>query len=251
MDKETKSEENKSDQGRAETLSKDEIVALVNSAITGHQKRFAESFKKDFGATLQDVVKQAIAAQQPPEPKPDTQSQGQAQRDPAMVKLQEQLDQIRQKWQEAETKSKQTEERARRESTHAQLKEMLAQKGIKGVKASALIAHFESTGALRFDDEGQAQLAVKRTRVKGAKPEEVAFDLSEGIDDWSKTDDAKDFLPAPTSTPVRAPNGRFAGGQQPTTRVYNQAANNPQEETRRLGEWMSSEGLTLGTPSNE
>lgn len=217
-----------------EKYSRAQVTQLINAAVTNHTKRLKADFEKGIG----DAVAKALQAQrgtlgssaeEQPQGQPQTQpgSQGPApaaRPDPATVKLREELDQIKRKYEEAEARSRQTEQKARQESARSTIRQALEAKGIKGAKAATLVSHFEVTGALRFDEDGRPQLAVARSRAKGAQPEEVAFDLATGVEDWTKTDDAKDFLPPPAPLALR---GTARPGTLPAVRPSGAAAAQP------------------------
>lgn len=176
----------------------------LNPAITTHLKRFGEKIEK----TLADQV--AKLAPPKPEDKPEDKPApgGPAPKaDPEVVKLREQLDKLTRSQAESEARAKAAEQKAARDTVHAQLKESLAQKGVTGARARAVIADLETSGALKFDEEsGQYTLSVKRPRAKGAKAEELVFDdLAAGLDDWTKTPDAAEFLPPPGPAPKTRP----------------------------------------------
>lgn len=117
--------------------------------------------------------------------------------DPEVVKLKEKLDQLERKNLESEARAKAVEEKARHDAMRAQVREALEAKGIKGTRAAAVLALLVEQKQLRFNDEtGEPELLVTRPRAKGAKPETLAFGVKDGIEDWSKSDEANEFKPA-------------------------------------------------------
>jgi hypothetical protein len=185
-----------------EKLTRADVTALVNNAITNHLQRFSSKLDKSIG---ESVAKALQSAQPKAEDKPaDGAAAGQpAKVDPETRLLREKLEAFEKRAAEADARAKATEEKARKDATRAQLREQLDAMGIKGARARAVLADFETSGVLRYDPEtGAPQVVVKRTRAKGAKPEELAFeDLAEGLKDWAKTPEAAEFLPAPGATP--------------------------------------------------
>lgn len=188
----------------------------LNAAITGHTKRLKSDLEKSLG----DVVAKALSEKKPADDKPADQggnapAGAAAKADPEVLKMREQLEKLSKSHAESEARAKSAEQKAARDATHAKLKEQLDGMGIKGVKARAVIADLEQSGALKLNEEtGAYELTIKRTRTKGAKAEELAFDdLGAGLKDWASTDDAKEFLPAPSSTQT----GARRPGTAPTT----------------------------------
>lgn len=185
----------------------------LNAAITGHMKRAQGAWEK----ALDDKLAKLAPAAPPPAQPADKPAQGADKADPETLRLREKLEALEKKHAEAEAKARAVEERARKDATRTSLREALEAKGIKGARARAVIADFEQSGALRFDEEtGEAQLVVKRVRAKGAKAEEYAFDLAGGVEDWLKTADAAEFLPAAAPG---APTSRQPGGAPPVPRA--------------------------------
>ncbi len=181
------------------------LDAKLNPAITAHLKRFGEKIEK----TLAEQVAK-LAPPKPedkPEDKPADKPAGGTKADPEVVKLREQVDKLTRSHAESEARAKAAEQKAARDTVHAQLKESLAAKGVQGARARAVIADLEQSGSLRFDEEsGQYTLSVKRARAKGAKAEELVYDdLVAGLDDWAKTPDAAEFLPPPGPAPKTRP----------------------------------------------
>lgn len=166
----------------------------LNAAITGHMKRAQTAWEK---ALDERLAKLAPA----PETKPtDRAPDGPAQKaDPEVLKLREQVEKLTRQAEEAARARAAVEDKARRDAARGELRGALEAKGVKGARATAVLAMLEHSGALRFTDEGAAELVIKRARTKGARAEELAFDdLAAGIEDWTKTADAAEFLPAPS-----------------------------------------------------
>lgn len=126
--------------------------------------------------------------------------------DPEVVKLKEKLDQLERKNLESEARAKAVEEKARHDAMRAQVREALEAKGIKGTRAAAVLALLVEQKQLRFNDEtGEPELLVTRPRAKGAKPETLAFGVKDGIEDWSKSDEANEFK---TAAQIQTPGPR-------------------------------------------
>lgn len=171
----------------------------LNPAITGHLKRFGEKLEKTLGEQLAKVS--AKPAEVPADPA--TGGSGKAV-DPEIKLLREKLEKLETQNAESTARAKSVEDKARRDGARSTVREQLDAAGIKGARAAALIAHFEASGQLRFDDDGNPVFAVKRARQKGAAPEEIPYaldDIGRAMEDWKKTADAAEFLPAPAAVP--------------------------------------------------
>lgn len=197
------------------------IDAKLNSAITTHLKRHSTAMEKTIAETLAKALEARSASDQQGQ---QTQARGDAQQrtDPELAKLRETVEKLSKQAADADAARVKAEQKAARDATHTQLREHLDALGIKGARARAVIADLEASGALRVDDESGAYvLGVKRARSKGARPEELVFDdFGAALKDWSQTDDAKEFLPAQTSTQTsvrRAPGALPMRGQDAQT----------------------------------
>jgi hypothetical protein len=186
------------------SLSEERVAQLIdtklNAAISGHLKRALGGLDK----TIADVVAKAVAGLAPkPEDRPAGDAPA-AKPDPAVARLQAEIEALKKRGEEAETRERHAVLTARKDRTRAEVLTHLDAKGVKGARARAVLADLEASGALRFEEDGTPKLAVKRVRsaTKGASAEELEFDdLRAGVDDWTRTDDAREFLPAPTTTP--------------------------------------------------
>lgn len=209
----------------AEAALESKIGAIVtrhlNGAITAHTKRTMDAFTKTLDERLSKLAPQGGERA---EERPAGEG-APAKADPAFLKMQEQLDRVTRELAESNKARTDTEQKARLASTRTTLREALDAKGIKGARATAVLALLEQQGALRFNEDGTPELVIKRARSKGARAEELVFDdLAAGVEDWSKSSDAAEFLPPPQ--PVAAarrpgipglPAARPGGASRPTT----------------------------------
>ena len=181
------------------------LDAKLNAAMTSRDKRLMGGFEKLLTEKLGALP---ARGEEKPADKPADGAQGAAKADPELIKLREQLTKLTAQAEEDRKVRAAVEEKSRRENARTAIREALAAKGVTGAKARAVIADLEASGAVRFSEEGAPELVIKRARMKGSRAEELAFDdLAAGIEDWSKSDDAKEFLPAQTTqttTPRRA-----------------------------------------------
>src|SRR6185503_15647426 len=142
--------------------------------------------------------------------------------DPKVKLLEEKLEKLSKSYQDAENRSRALEEKSRKDAARSAIATALEAKGIKGARARAVLADLQESGALKFDDDGTPTLTISRVRTKGGRSEPLEFDLAEGIDDWAKTADAAEFLPAPGAreTTRNANSGAQQGGARKAAKTY-------------------------------
>lgn len=222
------------------------LNAKINAAITAHMKRATTAFEKQLADT---VAKLAPAREEKPADKPADGAQGAAKADPEVIKLREQLDKLTRQADEDRKARAAVEEKSRRENARTAIREALAAKGITGAKARAVIADLEASSAVRFTEDGVPELVIKRARMKGSRAEELAFDdIAAGIEDWSKSDDAKEFLPAQQPA-VAGP--RRAGSPASPPRAQSAASSNraltDDERAEAAAKHLEANGLDVAS----
>jgi hypothetical protein len=258
------SEQNAAQQGEqgqdasAEPLTEERINAIieariksvvgntVNAAMTNHLKRFKP---EEQASQIQKQIDEAIA-------KVLTQGQSQpgnatapdaAKPSPEMIRMQEQFEKLERKYAESEARGKEIEEKARLDNMFASTKSALADKGIVGIKADALIAHFQRTNMLRFNEDGSPRMFVKRSRTKNSPAEELDWDITQGVDDWSKGPEAAEFLPPPTPPGQRQGSyGSMSNGSRRGAPHYEKPAGSLEEAARRAQENLIHQGVDIG-----
>jgi hypothetical protein len=190
-----------------EALSADDIKSLIAEQVRAalDPKALSSALSPVVNAAVTNHLKRTAGAQQPAQGEQQSQQQqpsGQESRAlQELAALREQL--------EAEKRSRiETERRSTLDSARRAMTEALAQKGITGAKARAIVADLSASGAFKLGDDGTPVLTVSRARVKGSKPSALEYtDLAEAIGDWVQGDEAKEFLPAPSGG-VAPPAGR-------------------------------------------
>lgn len=177
------------------------IAPVVNAAVTNHLKRTSQG-------------QQAEQAQQQGQ-----QVQPGAQPNAAESKALQELAVLKEKLEAAERGRAETERKAAIDGARRSMLEALGAKGITGAKARAIVADFQASGAFKLGEDGTPSLTVLRARTKGAKASPLEYaDLAEGVSDWLQTEDAKEFLPAPSGglqPPAGRGGARLAPGAQP------------------------------------
>lgn len=243
------------DTATSSQLTEERVVEIVkaslneslNPAITGHLKRFGSQMEK----TIADIVGKSIsslAPKQETETPPDTNAQKQKP-DPEIIKLKEQLEKIQQVSEANAAKAREVELASKKEKSLTAIKEALGTKGITGSKARLVINDLVSTGAVRFDEEGNAIATVRRSRSKGTQPADIEYALRDGtqgwLEDWEKSEDAAIVLPPPTpATPARPGYGQ-PGGTRRGPVTYDKPAQSEQEALRRAEEMLINQGVDI------
>lgn len=222
------------------------MSGVANAAVTNQlkrQKSQAEQQNTELLKRLEDLEKRlASKAQEAAEtseadaPKPNKE----------LLDLREMYERLEKKNLDSEARAKAVEEKARWDGARGDIRKALADKGVVGVRADAVIALFENTKTLRFDGDGNPQLFVKRARGKNAQPEELPWSLPEGVDDWSKSPEAAEFLPAPTTATNRQGGyGPQLGGSRRGPVHYDKPAQNVDEAARRAHEMLERQGIDI------
>ena len=220
------------------------LAPALNSAITAHLKRHAASQEKALADTIAKALEPLKGGQggegQGAREQP---AQTAAKADPEVARLREQVEKLTKQSADADAARAKAEQKAARDATHAALREQLDGLGIKGARARAVIHDLEASNALRLNEEtGAYELAVKRPRSKGARPEELTYDdLAAGLKDWSQTDDAREFLPAQQAQPPQA-GRKPLGASTLRTPASNNAS--PRAQADDLTRLLNANGVT-------
>jgi len=188
------------------------LDAKLNPAITTHMKRQSDRFQTMLDAAVAKLTAPKSAegaggnggsgSNASGDNTGNVGQQGSTQQprtDPEVLKLREDLAKLQKQATDAEAARAAAEKKAARDATHTALRERLAEHGVTGVRARAVIADMEASGALRMnEDTGSYELAVKRVRTRGGtRAEEAVYDdLAAGVKDWTQTEEAAEFIPA-------------------------------------------------------
>jgi len=244
-DKEKKPEDETEDQ-KAEREA--EADAKLNAAIKSHMARERKALEKLI-ADGQNKILEALKAQMPQPPAPEDKEQKAKpgdKEDPKVKLALEEIEKLKKSSAEAEERAKAAELRERTKTTDGELRNLLDAKGIRGARAGAVIALWKASDMIAYDEDGNAVLKVERARSKGAKAEALEFDLKSGVEDWAKTEEAAEFLPAPggdrkTSTAGSrgAADTRRAGVRRETPALSDQ------EAVRRTAEDLERAGVDV------
>lgn len=203
------------------------IAKVANSAVTAQLKRelpkHLDAFKGDLSKLLDERLPKAkVDGDGKGADDANKGAQGNAAKaDPELLRMKEQLEKLQKQSAESEARAKAAEERSRREKTETALRsELVERHGLRPEHADAVVTTWLAKGVVKFNDDGEPVLTVRRARSKGAREEELEFDLANGVADWAKSEGAKPWLPAAgaqTSARQTGPRGLGARQSGPST----------------------------------
>lgn len=202
------------------SLTLDDVRALIGESLGGFEKKLANIVNSAVTSQIARIKPQPDAqtqAQQGQQQAQGEQGEQAARVDPQIAKMREELAKLREQSERSEAARRDTEQRAQRESARRSLADALSAKGVTGARQRAVIADLESRGSFKIEEDGSPSLTVARVRVKGSRPTELSHrNLSEAVEDWVQTDDAKEFLPAVVNAAGKPSAARLPAGQTKT-----------------------------------
>ena len=199
------------------SLTLDDVRALIGESLGGFEKKLANIVNSAVTSQIARIKPQPDAQAQAQQSQQQAQGEQAARVDPQLVRMQEEIAKLREQTERSEAARRDVEQRAQRESARRGLADALSAKGITGARQRAVIADLESRGAFKIEEDGSPSLTVERVRVKGARATEMAHrNLSEAVEDWVQTDDAKEFLPAVVNAAGKPSAARMPAGQAKT-----------------------------------
>jgi hypothetical protein len=218
-------------------LTEERVAAMVNQAISSHAKRQSSAIEKLLEEKLgkfAEAIKPAPATEGEKSTKGSTEAQ--------MVK--QQMDELRRLYDEEKAARVATDTKSKWDSAQNQLRLALQKKQIRPELLEVAVGHLAHVSkALRFDENGNPILGVKRSRMKGAAAEENIFDIDGGVEDWLKTEEAKPFMPPPPSLNMLKQNGQ--AGNRTALPKYEQGPVSDEDRARRMAEMLSAAGVEL------
>jgi hypothetical protein len=238
----------------------DDIETKINVAVRAHLKREMKGVTEQLSKSLGEQIAKGMETLKAQPSPPAEEGKSKNEKDDPKLKLAlEEIEKLKRANQEERDRTRSLEDKARKEMGRGALKAALEAKGIKGRRADAAIALMETEGALRFPEDGESVLSVKRSRAKGASPELLEFSIADGVEDWCKTADAAEFLPAPAAPgPGQRNAPRPAAQQQNGTNGvrkagtrYEEPAVTEQEAARRTYEQLTNQGVNLDALLND
>lgn len=237
MGTENQEQENQQEQSKPETIGRDEVQALVNSALASHTKRIEARFDKSLGE-LKTLLQQQAHKPEPTETKPEpTEPTDDKKPSDARYKmLEQQLADLKRQAEEERASRLRIEEDRRRDTTRSQLRKHLEDANVRPELLDMVLSHWEATGTLRYD-EGKPLVSVKRSRSKNGPEEEITFDdLKAGVEDFVKSPTAAVLLKPPASAQQAAAVNRPTG----PIRTYERPAQSEEEAAARLVEVLGN-----------
>lgn len=217
---------------KPEAISRDEVQALVNSAMASHNKRLEARFDKSLGE-LKSLLSQQQA--KPVEEGEPTQGKG---KESTKEKIYEQkLADLQRRLDEADAKARKAEDDRRKDQTRGQLSQHLKTAGVRDELLDMVVTHWEAKGVLKYDEDGKPLVSVKRSRTKNGPEEEMTFDdLKAGVDDFVKSASAAVLL-KPPATHQQAQQG----GKSGPVRTYDRPAQSEEEAAARMADLIGGQ----------
>lgn len=227
------------------------LDSKINMAVRGQLKKALKPIEeqlagfKDFDSKIAAAVTKALEGAQDHRPSKEKESKEKS--DPQVKLLQEQIDQLKRQNKEEADKRVALEEKTKWSEARKNLAEALEAKDVKGARLAALVSHFVSENRLRWDPESEKfVVSVTRSRAKNAAPEELIYDsIVAGVEDWCKTTEAAEFLPAPKPTDPRLQKQQTVTGQGKKAPKYDAPPVDDAEMARRTAQQLESQGISL------
>lgn len=196
----------------------EQIGNMVNAAVSSHIKRFTE---KQLPALLEAAMKpltEKLAAPPPPPAGDDAEpGKKKSKQDPETLALAKQLEDLKKELVDRDAKVAAAEKQAREDRAYHDLRGSLETKVRPELLDVVSKYLMQVEQRVVFDERGTPLFKSQRVPYAGGEPEDVNLPLRAGVDEFLKSEAAKPFLPAPTSSgaaplPKRgqqAPAGQF------------------------------------------
>ncbi len=196
----------------------DQFGNLANAAAKSHITRFSEKILPGLLAAAMKPLHDEIASLRAPKPEEDkTKSKG---TDPQVAALQASLEEFKSKLTSEQQARIAAEQKSRDDRAHNALKSELAphvRPELLGMLADNL---YHMKKVVDFDDDGSPLFKSKKLDAFG-DPEEVRMPLKDGVQHFLKSEEAKAFLPAPSSgsgaSQMRKPGSKATAPFNPET----------------------------------
>lgn len=224
-----------------------EADARLNAIVKSHLRRELKAFTQQL-----DAIKAAIA-EKPKTETPAEEGKGRGpdgkftsdKADPQVKALMDAQARIERELKEERDRRVALETKAKKDSIRGIIRAQLEEAGVKGKRLDAAVIMLEQQNLVE-QEGGEPIFKVARSRAKGGPVEEMEFDkLHEGVQDWLKSPDAADFLPAPT-IPNQGNRAAVRSGQQSGRQpVYDKPARSFDEAIRRTAEQLAAKGVDI------
>lgn len=219
---------------------KSEITDLINNSINGtvsnlkklaalDRKKDADELKTSFGALLEEK----LAALAPPDPgdnKPGR--KGKEGEDRELATLRRQLDELSKTTAESQRVAAAEREKNRNNALRASVAEVLEPLGITGMRFKAAYALLQQTGRIRYADDASDDINFVE--------ETGEVDYRAGLGSWSKSEEAKMFIPPTGGTGVNGAGTRPKSGNPQVKSGPVTAADRNERMKAALAEWADN-----------
>lgn len=220
-------------------LTAEQVAQIVNAAVTSHIKRL------DLPKTIADAVAKAapVAATpvQAPTETEDAPSKKGGKVDPNYAALQQKLELMEKRANDAEAARKAAESKSRDDRAYNELRNALTGKIRPDVLESVTRLLHVGDKRVEIDESGNVLFRARRQPAPGLPEEDTLLPLQDGVDTYLKSKEAAAFIPAPTATTTA--NTQARASRMPQTSApkgavpkYDTEAKSDEEMARRAYE---------------
>lgn len=163
------------------SISKDELIKIINAAVSSHIKRFESKWQKH----LEELKSTSTETH----PSPDSAQENKV--EPTVLKLQKQLEKLQNELREKEKIMKEKERIAREKDAYGQLLNHLKGKVVPGTEDTVAKLLFHAEKRITVHEDGQIT-------YKDDNGTDIL--LEDGLQHYLSQESAKIFKPAPTPT---------------------------------------------------
>lgn len=225
-------------QNGAPQIAEEQLGNMVNGAVKAHLQRFIEKqLPALFEAQLKPIMEKltAPAAQTPPSEDEGKGKKGKQNQDPEYLAMAKKLEDMEKAIQERDQKVAAAEKAARDQRAFTELRSGLSDKLRPEVVDFVAKYLMQVEQRVDFDESGNVLFKSTRAPFAGADPEEIRLPLRSGLEDFLKSDAAKPFLPAPTTSSAPPLPKRGAAPNQGGT-DFSKPATSDADKVRRAQE---------------
>jgi hypothetical protein len=210
-----------------------DLATMVNAAVKSHISRQLKDLDLDSKfKSISDAI-ESMKKTSEPEPK-----KGKKDEDPEFVAMRQKLEEVSTNFTKAQQRAEEAERKRRDEQTRNDVRDHL-QKTVRPEMIPFLTDYLlKASGKIEYDADGTPLFKHRMAPGAGMAEEDVLMPLSDGLDAYLRTNDAKPFLPAPASgaapkTPAATRAQRASVSGPPK---YDKPASTDEEKIRRAME---------------
>lgn len=182
-------------------ITAEEVGNIVNSAVTAHLRRFSEKQLPELlTASLKPITDKLAATPVKTEDDAETPKGKSKNKDPEVLAMAQKLDELTNTIKERDAQVAATNKKMREDRAFTELRASLEGK-VRPELLDMVAKHiFVVEGLVEVDEQGTPLFKSKQAPYIGADPEEVRLPLKAGVETFLKSESAKPFLPAPSTS---------------------------------------------------